>query len=208
MPKRATVADDNVHLLIPEEPAFGTPKWRPTKVHPLADLFPLLAPDDLQALADDINEHGLINPIVVGPDGTLIDGRNRLKACEMAGVAPVFELLEDVDTEAFIWSVNAKRRQMTKSQVAMVAAMGLSTASIESTGGRPNEGKGNAAKAAGVSPQRLSLALLVKQHAADLAQLVIDGSITLDAAYEQAKAGKKAAEWQNRRPAPSARSGA
>ncbi len=134
--------------------------------------------------------------------GRLIDGRNRLAACEIAGIEPHYLMMQSTaaEAEAFIWSANAKRRQMTKGQMAMVAAMAFTTATVANpdgrTKGRQDEGKANAAKAAGVSPQRLSYALLVKKHASDLAQSVIDGWTTLDAAYEQAKAREKAAEWQ------------
>jgi hypothetical protein len=43
----------------------------------------------------------------------------------------------------------------------------------------------------------LSTALLVKEYAPDLARSVIDGSSGLDAAYEQAKARKKQAEYRD-----------
>jgi len=192
MTKKAVAA--NV-LMFEVEPAIGSADWRPTQIHPLAALFPMLAPDDLQSLADDIKENGLRNPIVVDADGVLIDGRNRAKACDMAGVGPTFTVLQGVDREAFIWSVNAKRRQMTKSQIAMVAAMGLTLDAKARPMGGVDEGKAKAAKAAGISASLLSQGLLVRQHAADLAQSIIIGLTPLHVAYEQAKARKKAAEW-------------
>jgi hypothetical protein len=49
-------------------------------------------------------------------------------------------------------AANTRRRQMTKSQIAMVAAMGFTTAPVANpdgrTRGRQDEGKGKAAKAA------------------------------------------------------------
>ena len=62
--------------------------WRDhTKVHPAADLFPLMPPDELRALAEDIRKNGLRNRVALipGPDGEpiLIDGRNRLDAYEL-----------------------------------------------------------------------------------------------------------------------------
>jgi hypothetical protein len=103
------------------------PGWRPVEVHPLAELFPPLAPDDLAALAADIRANGLLHPIVIDANGRLIDGRMRLAACEQAGVEPTFTRLSSQDDpETLIWSANTKRRQMTKSQIAMIAAAGLS----------------------------------------------------------------------------------
>jgi ParB-like chromosome segregation protein Spo0J len=72
--------------------------WRDhLKVHPAADLFPLLAETDpkaLQELADDIKAHGLRTPIVAckSPDGeylVLLDGRNRLDAAALAGLLSI-----------------------------------------------------------------------------------------------------------------------
>jgi hypothetical protein len=60
-------------------------------VHPVAALFPMLADDELEELAADIKANGLRFPIIRDKAGkTLIDGRNRLVACEIAGVKPDF----------------------------------------------------------------------------------------------------------------------
>jgi hypothetical protein len=75
--------------------------WRDVvKIHPAADLFPLLGKSELQELADDIKANGLHERVKViyrprqPDDGTeeqiLIDGRNRLDAMELAGL-PIFE---------------------------------------------------------------------------------------------------------------------
>jgi hypothetical protein len=58
----------------------GTTSWRDDiKVHPAADLFPMMSDADLDALAKDIAENGLLHPIVWFRD-QLIDGRNRVAA--------------------------------------------------------------------------------------------------------------------------------
>ena len=91
--------------------------------HPLADLFPLFGEDDLAALSQDIFAHGLKHPIVLY-DGKVLDGRNRLAACEKVGVAPRFETFTGDDEEALdhVLSLNMRRRDMTLSQRAMIAA--------------------------------------------------------------------------------------
>jgi hypothetical protein len=67
-----------------------------TPAHPAAELFPLMPDDELQALAEDIKKHGLREAIVVclpdkpGGLAQIVDGRNRLRACQLAGVEPVF----------------------------------------------------------------------------------------------------------------------
>jgi hypothetical protein len=77
----------------------------------------------LQGLADDIREHGQREPVVLF-DGAVLDGRNRLRACELAGVAPRFVMIksdEVGDPIAFVLSLNEKRRHMTDSQLATLA---------------------------------------------------------------------------------------
>ena len=93
-------------------------------VHPLADLFPMMTDDELTGLAAGIKANGLIHPIILDPTGkTVIDGRNRLRACEIAGVEPRFEKLSGQDPAAFIVSVNLARRNLKKGQQAMALAM-------------------------------------------------------------------------------------
>jgi hypothetical protein len=121
----------------------------------------------------------------------------RLAACEKAGVEPRYAFLNGHDAEQFIWGANGKRRQMTKGQMAMIAAAGLSLAAKKSAGGRPSEGKSEAARAAGVSAARVSQALLVKEHAPHLVDEVIAGARTLDDAYAAAQAIKKEKDWRD-----------
>lgn len=92
--------------------------------HPYAKLFPMLSDEELEALADDIREHGLRNAIVVDADDRIIDGRNRYRACQMAGVEPTIEAmaLDDREILAFVISTNLRRRHLNESQRADVAA--------------------------------------------------------------------------------------
>jgi ParB-like chromosome segregation protein Spo0J len=93
-------------------------------VHPDADIYPMLSGDELAGLAADIKHNGLRFPIILDREGkTLIDGRNRLKACEIAGVEPRFERLNGEDPKAFIVSANLARRDLSKGQKAIALAM-------------------------------------------------------------------------------------
>lgn len=94
------------------------------EVHPFADRFPMLTDEELSDLADDIRDNGQLHPILLSPEGVLLDGRNRLKACDLAGVPPKFETYEG-NPVALIVSANIKRRQMTPGQAAIAAAIGL-----------------------------------------------------------------------------------
>lgn len=90
--------------------------------HPLASIFPMMPEKDLNELAEDIKQFGLRAPITLF-DNQILDGRNRYKACEIAGVAPRFKDFNgDGDPLDFVISANVHRRQLTPSQRAMVAA--------------------------------------------------------------------------------------
>jgi hypothetical protein len=64
-------------------------KWRDhLPVHQAADLFPKMSGEDLDALAEDIKQRGLVTDIVVWKNGggiSLFDGRNRLDALDRIG---------------------------------------------------------------------------------------------------------------------------
>ena len=101
--------------------------WRRRfRVNPLADLFPMMTPEELADTAADIKINGLEIPIVVRPvdgDPEVLDGRNRLEALELAGVAlrepDVKEVeLNDDEARAFIISANIRRRHLTPGEVA------------------------------------------------------------------------------------------
>src|SRR5438309_5376548 len=62
------------------------------RIHPAANLFPLMTEPELQALADDIKKHEQQEPILVYEDPDdghrpcILDGRNRALACERLGI--------------------------------------------------------------------------------------------------------------------------
>ena len=62
---------------------------RDMEFHPIADLFPMMVEKDFNELVDDIRQNGLHQPIVVY-EGHILDGRNRYRACKLAGVTPKY----------------------------------------------------------------------------------------------------------------------
>jgi hypothetical protein len=110
--------------------------WEEIKVHPAAELFPMMSPEEYEGLRDDIHQHGQREKIVLW-QGMLIDGRNRLRACIELGIEPeVMELPEDLDPVAFVCSLNVHRRHLNTSQRASIAAQ---LCNIPSHGDRRSE---------------------------------------------------------------------
>ncbi|HET98773.1 MAG TPA: hypothetical protein ENH89_00060 [Aurantimonas coralicida] len=91
--------------------------------HPASEMFPLLSDADLAALASDIKANGLREPITLHPDGSILDGRNRYRACINVEVEPRFVEWDDQGTpEVFVISMNLYRRHLTVGQRSMAGA--------------------------------------------------------------------------------------
>jgi len=153
------------------------------KVHPVADLFPMLPDDELRDLAEDIKVRGQLQPIVLDKVGeAILDGRNRFAACKLAGVEPQFVTYDGDDPDGYALAVNINRRHMTKGQQALVVAK----ACLETR--QPIR---EAAKTHGVVFQRISQANVIIEHAADFVDDILGGFAKFDAAYEIAKHRKQ-----------------
>ena len=137
------------------------------KAHPAAAMFPMLPDEELRKLADDIKAHGLKHSIIVYQK-KILDGRNRHRACEMAGVEPRFEEWGGGDSPtAFVVSVNLHRRHLAAPQRAAIAAdlvplfeaearerMAEAGAKGGKVGGRGNKKKGGVEVTPPFSPER------------------------------------------------------
>ena len=158
------------------------------EIHPVADLFPVLASDDISDLANDIKANGLLHPIVLDSKGRILDGRNRLAACVVARITPVFETFvgDDDEAAAYALSANLSRRSMTKGQKAMVVV----------NAGRlfSNQSQRTIAPLAGTSQPYVAKATAVADFAPDLAEGVVNGAMALNDAYDAARKRKAEAE--------------
>jgi hypothetical protein len=117
--------------------------WREVlKIHPAAELFPLMGADELRALGEDIKANGLRHQIVTwkekskdtsSVDCVLLDGRNRLDAMEAVGIEVVRDghlcdcgdagvlrwrvtQISCDDPYAYVISANIHRRHLTTAQ--------------------------------------------------------------------------------------------
>lgn len=96
------------------------------EIHKAADLFPEMSAEEFAQFVEDINKHGLRDPIVLLPDGTLLDGRHRLRACQELRVEPEFVVVETDNPTAFVFSKNKHRRHLSSAQRAAIAAEAMS----------------------------------------------------------------------------------
>jgi hypothetical protein len=94
------------------------------KYHPFANIFPLLVGPEFNAMVESIREKGLLEDIIK-LDGKILDGRNRARACRVAGVEPTYSDYTGDDPLGFVLAKNVTRRQLTTSQRADAAAQAM-----------------------------------------------------------------------------------
>jgi hypothetical protein len=132
--------------------------------HHFAALFPELPSAELTLLARDIKTRGQLEPIVVYK-GLILDGRNRYRACQIAGVKPrIEEFNERVakgSPEDFVLSRNLRRRHLSMGQKATLALDWSEQMELNpdpertKTSGRPRGTLSEAAKCIGINEQRV-----------------------------------------------------
>jgi len=147
-------------------------------VHPAAAAQPKPSDAELEELAADIRANGLIHPIVLDPQGQILDGRSRLVACEMAGVAPHYETYAGDNPAWYALTVNINRRHLKPGQRYMLVELARRSSGI------PNS-------EFAVPANRLSEAAVVVDHAPDLIEQVVSGELGLAVAAATARQRKR-----------------
>ncbi|MFJ3922792.1 ParB N-terminal domain-containing protein [Streptomyces sp. NPDC090022] len=156
-------------------------------------MFPPLTNEELHELTESIRTHGLRHPIVLGPDGTLLDGRHRLAVCKTLGVEPLFTTYEGDDPDGYALTVNIRQRNLTTGQAAMIATK-LQAGTETNEHLSPGEGMRSLSERTGVSIGRLELADMVMRHEPELVEPVITRAVSLDKAHEIALTNKVRAQ--------------
>jgi hypothetical protein len=95
--------------------------------HPAAAIFPMMGAEDRAALKASLEKSGYREgepPVLLHPDGRIIDGRNRASVCDELGLEYPTAIHEGAEEEilALVLSRNLARRQLTNTQREMVAA--------------------------------------------------------------------------------------
>jgi hypothetical protein len=100
----------------------GSEEKRELRVHPLAQLIPLITPGDLDRLTDDIAANGVNEPLDMF-EGKVLDGRNRLAVASVLGTFVRLREFrgDEYAARALVWSANVARRHLTIPQLALAA---------------------------------------------------------------------------------------
>jgi hypothetical protein len=163
--------------------------------HPIADVFPLMQGRRFEALVEDIRANGLLHPIVIHQQ-KILDGRNRWRACQEAGVAIKTEEYTGTDPVRFVVTVNLARRHLSASQRAMVAAR-IATLKV----GRPKK-----TQICAISMELAAAHLDVSERSVDSARVVLssedeklvaavdDDEISVSAAASKVQTTRRRAE--------------
>lgn len=160
--------------------------------HPFANKFPMLPEDELKELAEDIKKNGLNNPIQLYQE-KILDGRNRYLACKMVDVKPQLIKFQGDDTKAlnFVISENLKRRHLSTSQRAMIAAeladKPVGKPTKEEQAHPTTMSDAQAAKTMNVSKDSVKKARDIKKKSPEKAKQVASGKKKLETASKEIK---------------------
>ena len=167
---------------------------KPLEPHPFAALFPELPPEELSLLARDIKERGQNEPIILYK-GLILDGRNRYRACQIAGVKPWIEEFDrrgdKGSPEDFVLSRNLRRRHLSMGQKAAIALdwseqIELNPESEKTKAlGRPKGTVSEAAKYIGINEQRVFEVRQIREANPSLYQEVQAGRRSLNSALRE-----------------------
>lgn len=195
------------------------------KDHPIADLFDLATEAELSGLADDIRKNGQIETIDLY-EGMILDGRNRYRACVIAGIEPRTWTWDDngLDPVDYVVGKNLHRRHLTIAQRAAVgvrlldyereeALKRMAEGGRSAAPGRPSEkgspnadtlSKGRAAELAaakvGVGRTSILAAELIAKESPKTFEKMKRGEISVTAAASEAGIGT--GTYTKRKPRP------
>ena len=169
-------------------------KTRDLREHPLSSVVPDMQPEEFRALLQDIADRGIVEPIHILADGTILDGRHRHRAARELGLAEVparVVELNGTSPEAYMIRAAALRRHLNESQRALLAAR---LANIQGRG-RPDKNasieafsQDAAADALGVGRSSVQRAAAVLDDAApEVVAEVEAGRLAVSAAAKAAK---------------------
>jgi hypothetical protein len=159
--------------------------------HPLANIFPLMEGRDFEELVASIKASDGPRERIIIYEEMIIDGRNRARACEEAGVEPLYTPLPNgADPLTFVLDKNLHRRHLDDRQRASVAGK---IANLSRGGDRSKPPIGGlsiekSAEIMNVAPRQVERARVVHQQGGPEVRQALDrGEIAVSAAVEIAR---------------------
>ncbi len=170
--------------------------------HEIANIFPIMNEQEFAELKADIQEQGLLEPIITY-EGKILDGRNRYMACNELDIEPEFVPYTGDTPLHYVVSKNLKRRHLTAGQKAFIGVeveKKLAEIAKKQQGKRtdiltngqnvnfiPIHARDQAAKIVNVKSGYLSDAKIIQQKAPDLAEKIKAGELTIPQANREIK---------------------
>lgn len=160
--------------------------------HPIANVFPLIDGREFDELADDIRANGVREPVILY-EGQILDGRNRYRASQIAGVDCPMQTYQGDDPVGFVVSLNLRRRHLSEGQRAHVAGLVANMRQGERTDIQPSANLqkvsvGDAAKLLNVSERSVQNARFVQDHGIpELQEKVAKGAVAPSTAADVAR---------------------
>ncbi|MCE4223439.1 ParB N-terminal domain-containing protein [Methylobacterium sp. C25] len=156
--------------------------------HPLADLFPLIEGQQFEDLVGSIRENGQLDAIIL-LDGTILDGRNRFRACKAAGVQPRFEVFSGENPAKFVAAKNVHRRNLTTNERALIAAKMAGLANGSNQHAKREKSEGDVETSPCVSLSQAAELMGVARDTVVSAKTIIDHGSEIDIASARKGAG-------------------
>jgi ParB-like chromosome segregation protein Spo0J len=169
-------------------------KVKKPRINPVAEIFPQMDGLEYEQFKDDLKKHGKLRmPIIVHPeDGSIIDGRQRYRACKELGIEPSFEKWDGKgDLIDFVVGMNLARRHLSLDQKAVIAIEILPKYREEAKERQRNHG-GTAPGRSKTLPQNLEGVFEKQGEAAELVARML--GISKDTVYKALKLWKEAPE--------------
>lgn len=162
--------------------------------HPIANCFPLIDGQEFEELVADIKANGVREPVILY-EGQILDGRNRYRASQIAGVDCPLETYSGSDPVGYAVSLNLRRRHLSEGQRAWVAAQLANLGQGARTDLRANlheVSAGQAAELLNVSERSVKSARVVRDHGAEeLQDKVAKGEVAPSTAADVARLSKE-----------------
>ena len=173
-------------------------------IHPVAEKFPLLFGREYEELVEDIKDRGQLHPVVFH-DNQLLDGRNRVRACNDLGIAPKqteWSAPDGVTAGEWIVSTNLQRRHLTSQQRAMIAAdpdildvleaeaLERQTRGVQQKIAEGSQSRDEAAKTFQTNHQYVQDAKKIRKRKPELVEPVINGTMSLKEAKKKVESAE------------------